>query len=497
MVKRLTPLILAVLLCPVLSAQHQNLADLDAETAKIVLQIQNALGNQEKTIEGSVFTLDGFEPPLGNYWKLNILDGITKRQGKLKVITTANQSNFILVGEIVSLGETARVYTRVVDRAAAVVLYSWTSDLAKTDFVAGLLVSTGGGDTDSARDAWEDDSRERPLSVAVPSITRRTLTRGDQDWFLISSPEGELITAETTSDLDTMMELYAKGESRRLSSNDDNGGSENARISFTAEAGKEYILMVKGYSNSDIGRYEFHVSSTELSDRDREPNETLETASALILPLDGGVNAIITGRDDTDWYSINLENGGMFSAWTTGNLDTVLDLYGADGALIVSDDDSGERDNAKISRSIGAGRYYIRVKSYGGGTGAYNLFAGITGLVSDAYENDNQRGAAKELPLDQGQEHTFTGGDDVDWVYFTVVAAGPYHISCRGVRNTGLDTFIGLYDGEGSQIDEDDDGGEGYGSALTRRLEPGKYYVRIHCLDAADGNNYTIRVTGR
>ncbi|MDR2182095.1 MAG: PPC domain-containing protein [Treponema sp.] len=493
MAKRLALVILAGL-CPVLFAQNQNLADLDAESAKIVLHIQNTLGNQERTIGGGVFTLDGFESVLGNYWKLTVLDGIVKRQGKLKV-STSNQGNVILSGEILNLGETVRIYTRVVDRTASVILYSWISDLPKTDFIAGLLVSARGEQGSAPRDAYEEDSRERPVNTAIPSTTRRTLTRGDQDWFLISSPGGDYITAETTGDLDTMMEVYAKGESRRLTFNDDNGEGENARINFMAEAGKEYILMVKGYSNSTAGQYEFRVSSTGMPDNDREPNDTRETASPL--SLDGEINALIISSTDTDWYSITLEAGGLFSAWTTGELDTVLDLCGADGTVIVSDDDSGESDNARISRLLGTGSYYLRVKSYEGRTGAYTLRAAITEAVSDLYEDDNERGAAKELPLDQGQEHTFTTGDDVDWVYFTVTAAGSYQISCRGIQNSDLDTFIALYDGAGNQIGEDDDSGEGYGSALTRQLEPGKYYIRIHCLDSASQNRYTIRAAKR
>jgi hypothetical protein len=92
------------------------------------------------------------------------------------------------------------------------------------------------------------------------------------------------------------------------------------------------------------------------------------------------------------------------------------------------------------------------------------------------------------------QEHTFTTGDDIDWVKFRVSQAGRYTIRARGVNSPRLDTYIELYNEDRNLIDEDDDGGEDLDAHLSVRLRAGTYYLKVECFNSEPDQPYTIRV---
>jgi hypothetical protein len=115
-------------------------------------------------------------------------------------------------------------------------------------------------------------------------------------------------------------------------------------------------------------------------------------------------------------------------------------------------------------------------------------------MTPDEFENDDEFESAKDLSLGTPQRHTFTTGDDVDWVTFQISQAGRYTIRARGADSPELDTYIELYDDDHNSIDDDDDGGEDYDSRLSVRLQAGTYYLRVECLDDEPDQPYTVRV---
>jgi hypothetical protein len=115
-------------------------------------------------------------------------------------------------------------------------------------------------------------------------------------------------------------------------------------------------------------------------------------------------------------------------------------------------------------------------------------------VIRDNYENDNDVDSAKDISIGTPQQHTFTTGDDTDWVKFRISQAGSYTIRTRGVNSADLDTYIELYDGNHNSVDDDDDGGEGLDSRLSVRLQAGTYYLKVECLDSEPDQAYTIRI---
>ena len=92
-------------------------------------------------------------------------------------------------------------------------------------------------------------------------------------------------------------------------------------------------------------------------------NTTRSNAEALGLDR---VGRIVSFRgDESHWYSIDVtQNNATVIIQTVGSVDTLLYLYNNSGALITSDDDSGDGYNACISRTLSSGKYYIEVKNY-------------------------------------------------------------------------------------------------------------------------------------
>lgn len=83
--------------------------------------------------------------------------------------------------------------------------------------------------------------------------------------------------------------------------------------------------------------------------------------------------------------------------------------------------------------------------------------------------------------------------DARNWFFFQVATAGIYTIETW--KGSLTDNYMDLYDHDLWFIRSDDDGGEGYMARLSRKLNPGIYYVRITAYSYWDSGDYTIRVT--
>jgi hypothetical protein len=234
-----------------------------------------------------------------------------------------------------------------------------------------------------------------------------------------------------------------------------------------------------------------------------EPDSMENPLAVEAAAGEGGpvINRTIHVKDDDDFFLLTPDKDGALVMETTGNMDTYMELYeaGSSGRLS-GNDDSGSGNNARIRYQTRAGgRYIARVRSYEhDSTGSYGFRAWLVETVHippDEYEDDNDFDAAKELEVGTPQRHTFTTGDDVDWVKFRVNQAGRHIIRVRGVDSTRLDTYIELYDGDRNVIDEDDDGGESLDSRLSVRLQEGVYYLKVECLDNEPDEPYTISIT--
>jgi hypothetical protein len=237
-----------------------------------------------------------------------------------------------------------------------------------------------------------------------------------------------------------------------------------------------------------------------------DPYETDSMENPLAADLNGGedgagISRTIHAETDEDFFLLAPDKDGLLIMETAGNMDTYMELYDAGSReKLAENDDDGGGTNARIRQELRSGnRYIAKVRGYGGDTGIYGFHAWLTeafGMAPDEYEDDNTFDSAKELSPGTPQRHTFTTGDDEDWVFFRISRAGRCTIRARGLNTTALDTSIELYDSSHDLIDSDDDGGANYDSRLSVRLQAGTYYVKVKCLDDEPDEPYTISVDG-
>jgi hypothetical protein len=208
-------------------------------------------------------------------------------------------------------------------------------------------------------------------------------------------------------------------------------------------------------------------------------------------------NRTIHAENDEDFFLLTVDRDGVLTIETTGSMDTYMELYAPEsGNPLDTNDDGGSGSNARIRRQVRSGDYYlVKVRGYENETGNYGFRAWMAEAITpDEYENDDDRDSAKDIGIGTPQRHTFTTGNDEDWVKFQVSQAGRYTIRTRGVNSNRLDTYIELYDENFYSIGEDDDGGESYDSLLSVRLQAGTYYLKAGCLNDEPAEPYTISV---
>jgi hypothetical protein len=210
-------------------------------------------------------------------------------------------------------------------------------------------------------------------------------------------------------------------------------------------------------------------------------------------------NRTLHTENDEDFFLLTPDRDGSLLLETNGNTDTYMELYNAGSRDKLADnDDGGSGGNARIRHQVRLGSSYIaKVRGYGGETGSYSFHVRLVETISippDEYENDDDFASAKDISPGTPQRHTFTTGDDVDWVKFQISQPGSYTIHARGVNSPRLDTYIELYDSNRNSVDEDDDGGEDMDARLSVRLPAGTYYLKVECLDEEPDQPYTISV---
>jgi hypothetical protein len=485
--------------------QVESLSQLDGETQKtaaLIAEKLQSLGGSPRIRQG-IFSLEGAESLLGDYWsrQLSIFLASSPNRNYIlldnpPVLGLAAQADYVLGGEILRLGNTLRVYTRLVRQQDNSVAGGWNTDLPLTPFLDELLRAA----SDSSgvrRDMYEWDSRENPVAVAPGSSwISRTLQTNDEDWFGISGWGSGILILETDGDLDTYMELYEGSSRSALYENDDGGDSNNAYIEYFIDGEKSYTVKVRGYDNDETGSYRFRASIEASAEDSAEPNDT-RTAAVSIEP-GGRKAASFHSSSDEDWYRISVPAGNIrLILYTEGRVDTKMALYDSGGGLIAEDDDSGNNNNAWISAVPGEGTVFARVTAYDGQRGRYTLVSEIRERIQpDSWENDDTPGTAKEINIGASQERTFSDSEDEDWVRFRITERGIYEIRTRAA-DTDLDTYIELFDNEENALDENDDGGDHYDAYLRVELNPGNYLLKVRTLNSELPKNgaYTLSIT--
>ena len=484
-----------------------------------VPQMDEAVGNLAKDIHAKLieagaakvvigqYTFADNIPTFSNYWINQLILELTNMSGRNYTIVAggAVDADWTISGEIIQIADVIRVYSRLTRLSDHAIEGSYISNFQRNEYISDMISSgTGGSSSSGTIDIHEPDSWENPVNYTLGTasanamLMNRSLTEGDEDFFLLVPDRDGRLTAETTGSIDTYMFLYNYDTEEELAYNDDGGQGTNARITYNVLEGTRYLIIVQGYSSSTNGPYAFRAFLTV-----REGAGSWNNPVAYEIGL-GEQNAAVLNRSmeegDADHFLLIPDMDGLLIMETTGRLDTYLELFDADTReLLEEDDDGGTNYNARIRYNVNSSSRYIAVvRGYRDGErgtfGFRAYFAESRLMEPDEYEPNDEPSLATPFEIGTSQEHTFHTANDVDWIRFNVTTAGRYTINTRGVNNNRLDTYIELFNSNLNLIAEDDDGGTLLSSRLSLNLSAGTYYLKIWCLDDEPDQPYTLTI---
>ncbi|NGZ06279.1 MAG: hypothetical protein G8237_07975 [Magnetococcales bacterium] len=176
-----------------------------------------------------------------------------------------------------------------------------------------------------------------------------------------------------------------------------------------------------------------------------------------------------------------------------GLSDPVLYLYDSRGVNLALDDDSGGQGNARIAYScLLSGTYYLGVRDYSSGVGAYTLAA--TYPIDD---HPNTMATTGQLVINgPARSGTIDTVQDADWFGVTLNAGTLYQLRATRTGSAGLtDPYLTLYNGRGEEVTSDDDQGGG-GNSLIRFTPSvtGTFYLGVRDYGFGTGS-YLISAT--
>ncbi len=238
------------------------------------------------------------------------------------------------------------------------------------------------------------------LDVTANHVTAGEIdTAGDVDFFRIVDPTPVIaifpppqktytVEATVVGNTDTVIDLYAADGTTLLGSNDDAAGlGLGSRVAVTAAHGATIYGKLRHFSATGTGSYSIRATGSSGSTPGTPDDHGNTAAAATQIQVGGGANAGSIGTaGDVDWFKFTQPGLAIFppppatftiQTTVAGNMDTVIDLYAADGTtLLASNDDAAGLGYASKIVYTGTVKtmYTLKVRHYGTtGTGSYTL----------------------------------------------------------------------------------------------------------------------------
>ena len=147
-------------------------------------------------------------------------------------------------------------------------------------------------------------------------------------------------------------------------------------------------------------------------------------ASAREINVDSPVTSQICCPGAEQWFKVTVPNGGYYTIYTTGSLDTVGALYSNTGSLLreVDDYEPAGKINFRIYYPLITGyTYYVKVTVKNNATGSYQLMIAKKELVDSVQitgANENgvivlEKGKTYEMPMSQGYTFQVADGETI------------------------------------------------------------------------------------
>ena len=349
--------------------------------------------------------------------------------------------------------------------------------------------------------------------------------------FEFSLSGGREVTIDLESAVDAYLYLLDGGGSR-IADDDDGGEGTNSRITQTLGSGT-YRIEATTYSPAAAGDFELTV---RVAASDSPPQARSSDRSGGCSAVGGlrGEAGVIAGVPSGAWdagcasevrgdgghlarrYRLEVRDAGEVTIeLSSETTDTYLILLDEAGEVIAEDDDGGSGTDSRIVRQLAVGAYIVEATTYSAGQ-AGDFVLGVTVRSSSPPPPP-----PPSSPPPASQRSGSSSGCGV--VSLGAVgggstsSTGQWSAGCTSGTRSGryarlfefslsvgrevtidlesdVDTYLYLLDGEGSPVADDDDGGSGTNSRITRPLSAGTYRVETTTYSPGAAGDFTLRI---
>ncbi|MBD2463962.1 pre-peptidase C-terminal domain-containing protein [Oscillatoria sp. FACHB-1407] len=199
------------------------------------------------------------------------------------------------------------------------------------------------------------------LDVFDPSNSLRSGSYAE-DYLLTGVTAGQPVRVNLDADFDTYLQLVNAATGALIDYNDDANGTFDSELTFTAQAGIQYILRASSFDSGVTGAFTL-TTSGGVQTTDIGPTATVNGSLSTTDPD----NPLRQGRY-FDEYRLTGATAGQTIRINLGSegFDTYLQLVdGGTGQEISFNDDANETLNSELSFVVQAGiDYRIRVTSF-------------------------------------------------------------------------------------------------------------------------------------
>jgi len=292
---------------------------------------------------------------------------------------------------------------------------------------------------------------------------------GDRDFFRIRLQEGQSYRFTLNSAGDTPVDdpflMLHNDAGEMVAADDDGGDGFNSYLEFTAPSTGNYYLEARGFDEAATGTYALAARAGDI------PGDA--TTDVSLNTSEGGDyrEGMLSPAGDKDWCRVTLAEGESVRIGMTvdpmapGALpDPLLVIYDAEGTQLATDDDGGEGLNSWLEfQAPAAGTYFVEARGFvEDAQGRYTL------TLTPGEIGNGADGAEYLQPTNEPRSSVINTAGDVDWFVVELIEGRSYRFNVEsGDPNPLADPILTLYNSEGTQIAQDDDGGAGLNSYLS------------------------------
>ena len=338
-------------------------------------------------------------------------------------------------------------------------------------------------------------------------------------WWAWTAPAAGVVIASTAgSDFDTVLAVYTGTDVAALTpvaSDDQSGGTNTSRLTFTASAGTIYRIAVDGYLGA-VGNIALALQQGATASGNDAFANAITLTGASVTTTGGNTNATAEAGEPAHagytarksvWWQWTAPFSGRAQIDTIGSdFDTVLAVYS--GASLASlnteamDDDSGGAGTSRAVFTATAGTVYrIAVDGYGGAEGTVTLHVNVSNIApgNDDFANratltgtSFSTNAANVNASAEANEPNHAGRTATKslWWKWTAPADGRVTIRTAG---SSIDTVLAVYTGASlatlSVVAANDDARDTSTSAVTFSAVAGTtYQIAVDGYNGATGD---------